>query len=122
MENMNDRDYLDKCRTTILSNLQSLSGAPSVQFQQVRVCFCFPVTCGGCCARPAVVTARLRIAPAPSIEQIPPDWTMHDHDDDTRKADPDVRPPEGLVAVEVQFFYPASSQCCWRRCCELYQV
>lgn len=35
MENMNDRDYLDRLRTTVLSNLSMLQGAPSVPFQEV---------------------------------------------------------------------------------------
>ena len=36
MENLNDREYLDRCKTTIFANLGNLVGAPSVQLQYVR--------------------------------------------------------------------------------------
>jgi hypothetical protein len=35
MENLNDRDYLERNKTQILSNLSCLVAAPSVQFQEV---------------------------------------------------------------------------------------
>ncbi len=80
MENMNDREYLEKCKTTILSNLSSLTGAPSVQFQH-----------------------------------IPPDWTTHDHDEDTRREDPDVRRAEG-ECLPCVLVYHACVHCDCRVC------
>jgi hypothetical protein len=35
MENMNEREYLEKCKINILANVGSLQAAPSVQFQEV---------------------------------------------------------------------------------------
>lgn len=35
MENQNTKDSLEHCRNVILENLQTIKGAPSVQFQEV---------------------------------------------------------------------------------------
>jgi histone deacetylase 1/2 len=58
----------------------------------------------------ASVLQNLRaLASAPSVpfQDVPPDWTVADEDDDTRKADPDVRPRlvlEGRRPHEAEFF------------------
>ena len=62
MENLNDREYLEKCKTTILANLSSLIAAPSVQFQEVgtraRGCACGTRGSGG----PPRALRRARLA------------------------------------------------------------
>ncbi len=35
MENLNSREYLEKCKAVVLENLRYLEAAPSVQFQSV---------------------------------------------------------------------------------------